>query len=291
MKKVFFILSLFSFLFLGFVLALKGFGSSVSQQSWRWFPSDPDQNLETVFLEEMTWVEVRDALLRGKKSVIIPTGGIEQNGPHLPLGKHQTVIRYTSGKIAESLGSCLVAPVISYTPEGDITKKEGHMRFPGTISLSPEHFEGLLRDAAKSLVAHGFRNIYFMGDSFDNQESQEKVAKELNEEFSTQGIYFLNVSDYYFKNGQKEWLESRGNSSEEIGYHAGIRDTSEMLAISPESVRLPLIKKKGGAFSAMTGVAGDPTKASPQLGKKLLQLKIKAALNQITSHSKSTQRQ
>ena len=45
---------------------------------------------DTVFLEELTWTEVRDALKAGKTTILLPTGGTEQNGPHMVLGKHNT---------------------------------------------------------------------------------------------------------------------------------------------------------------------------------------------------------
>ena len=55
---------------------------------------------DTVFLEELTWTEVRDALAAGTTTVIIPTGGTEQNGPHMVLGKHNYLVRYKAGEVA-----------------------------------------------------------------------------------------------------------------------------------------------------------------------------------------------
>ena len=75
---------------------------------------------DTVFLEELTWTEVRDALRAGRTTILLPTGGTEQNGPHMALGKHNYIIKYTSERIARRLGNALVAPVMAYVPEGDI---------------------------------------------------------------------------------------------------------------------------------------------------------------------------
>ena len=55
---------------------------------------------ESVFLEDLTWIEVRDAIAGGKTTVIIPTGGTEQNGPHMALGKHNYLVKYKAGEIA-----------------------------------------------------------------------------------------------------------------------------------------------------------------------------------------------
>src|SRR5436305_11425935 len=56
----------------------------------------PIAALDTVFTEEMTWMEVRDALKAGKTTVIVATGGVEQNGPYLATGKHDYILRATT---------------------------------------------------------------------------------------------------------------------------------------------------------------------------------------------------
>jgi creatinine amidohydrolase len=88
-------------------------------------PSPPRP--DSVFLEDLTWTEVKDALAGGKTTVIIPTGGTEQNGPHIVLGKHNYLVRYKAGEIARQLGNALVAPVVAYVPEGDINPPTSHM--------------------------------------------------------------------------------------------------------------------------------------------------------------------
>ena len=90
------------------------------------------QTPDTVFLEDLTWMEVRDAIASGKTTVIIPTGGTEQNGPHMVLGKHNFLVKYKAGEVAKRLGNALVAPVMAYVPEGNIDPPSGHMRFAGT---------------------------------------------------------------------------------------------------------------------------------------------------------------
>ena len=95
-------------------------------------------NPNSVFLEELTWVELRDAVAAGKTTAIVPTGGTEQNGPHMVLGKHNFLVKHKAGEIAKRLGNAIVAPVLAYVPEGDIPGPKpaaGHMRFPGTITI------------------------------------------------------------------------------------------------------------------------------------------------------------
>ncbi|HCQ98943.1 MAG TPA: hypothetical protein DIU48_05955, partial [Acidobacteria bacterium] len=127
---------------------------------------------DTVWLEEMTWMDVRDALAAGKTTAIVPTGGVEPNGPWLVTGKHNHVLHANCDAIARKLGNAICAPIIKLVPEGTIEPPSGHMRSPGTISLREETFQAMLTDVARSLKVHGFRNIVFIGDSGGNQGGQ-----------------------------------------------------------------------------------------------------------------------
>lgn len=236
---------------------------------------------QNVYLEELTWVEVREAVRQGKTTAIIPTGGIEQNGPHVVLGKHNYIVRHTAGEIARALGDALVAPVVGFVPEGRIEPPEGHMQLAGTISVSEEVFAAILESTARSLRAHGFTRILFIGDSGGNQATQARVAEALNAAWAGSGVRALHVGDYYAANGQVAWLLERGETRQSIGTHAGIRDTSELMAVFPEGVRMDRLAPDGGKFTEPTGVVGDPTRASAERGQVLLRLKVEAALAQI----------
>lgn len=237
---------------------------------------------DTVFLEDMTWPEVRAAIRSGKRGVIVPTAGHEQNGPHLVLGKHRYVVEYTSGRIAEALKTVLVAPVVTYVPEGDIEPTpSSHMLFPGTISVPPRLFAEILEHAARSLRVHGFTDIYFVGDSGGNQQVQAEVAERLTRAWAGSGVRVHHIGDYYAANGQTEWLLGQGESLSSIGTHAGIRDTSELLAIRPSGVRSDMFELKWGLNLAPTGSDGTPSRASAERGARLLELKVEAAVRQI----------
>src|SRR4030095_2201250 len=105
---------------------------------------------DTVFMEELTWTEVRDAIKAGKTTIIFPTGGTEQNGPHMVLGKHNFIVKHSAEQIARRLGNALVAPVLAYVPEGNIDPPTGHMQYPGTITLPDEFFIKVAEYAARS---------------------------------------------------------------------------------------------------------------------------------------------
>src|SRR6476661_6960647 len=113
--------------------------------------ANPLPAANTVWLEEMTWMDVRDAPKAGKTTVIIATGGIEPNGPWLALGKHNYVLHANCEAIARKLGNALCAPIIKFVPEGDIEPRTGHMTSPGTITMREETFRAVLSDTVESL--------------------------------------------------------------------------------------------------------------------------------------------
>jgi creatinine amidohydrolase/Fe(II)-dependent formamide hydrolase-like protein len=223
----------------------------------------------------MTWVEIRDAVAAGKTTILLPTGGTEQNGPHMVTGKHNFVLDETARRIAVKLGDALVAPVLPFVPEGDIAKREGHMAYAGTVSLTPEIFTAVLTAEAESFKAHGFKSIVFIGEHGASIEPQARLAARLSQAWSGDGVRVINAGTYYNGNGQVEWLKGRGETAAAIGVHATIQDTSELLAVYPAGVRLD----KRAADK--DGVKGDPTKATPEIGAAMLDLKVDAAVKEI----------
>ena len=239
------------------------------------------QPVNTVFIEEMTWTEIRAAIDGGKTTVILPTAGTEQNGPHMVMGKHRYIIDEASDRIARELGNALVAPAVTYVPEGEVDPPSGHMQYAGTITLPNDLFMGLVEYAARSFRAHGFTDIVFIGDSGGNQRGMEAVAAKLNEEWGGDGATVHLIGDYYANNGFREWLMEQGETDETIGRHAGISDTSILLYVEPAHIRQDQLAP-GGGFEG-SGVSGDPTRASAQYGRVGMEMRVDAAVRQIRS--------
>ena len=217
---------------------------------------------DTVFLEEFTWTELRDLVASGKTTILVPIGGTEQNGPHMALGKHNRRVQVLSEKIARALGNALVAPVIAYVPEGQINPPTEHMRFPGTITVPEDTFEKVLEYAAHSFKLAGFRDIVFLGDHGGYQRGERAVANRLDREWAATGVRVHAIEEYY-RAGQAEFarmLKSKGFGDEEIGTHAGLADTSLMLATDPRLVRADRLRSG-------EGVHGDPRRSSAELGQ------------------------
>jgi len=155
---------------------------------------------DSLWTEELTSMEVRDAVRDGATTIIIGTGGVEQNGPYVASGKHNYVLRTVLPYIAREIGDALIAPIVKFVPEGDIEPTpSGHMRFAGTISVEQATFEALLTDICRSYKAHGFKNIVLIGDSGGNQSGMEKVAEALNRRWAAEESRVHYLREYYFE--------------------------------------------------------------------------------------------
>jgi creatinine amidohydrolase/Fe(II)-dependent formamide hydrolase-like protein len=223
---------------------------------------------DTVFVEELTWHELRDDILGGKTTIIVPIGGTEQSGPHLALGKHNVRVKALAQKIAVALGNALVAPVVAYVPEGNVQPPTSHMRFPGTITVPDATFERVLESAGRSFKLHGFRNIVFIGDHGTYQKSLTAVAERLNREWATSPARAHAIVEYYRASttAYSQALRNRGVRDDEIGAHAGLADTSLAWAIDPALVRRDKLAA-GAAGGTAEGVTGDPRRSSAELGQ------------------------
>jgi len=221
----------------------------------------------SVFLEDLTSPELAARIRAGSTTVLIPIGGTEQNGPHMALGKHNVRVRALAEKIARALGNAVVAPVIAYVPEGSVNPPTGHMRYPGTITVPADAYRQVLASAAQSLKLAGFRDIVFLGDSGDYQKDNDAVALMLDREWQATPVRAHAIAQYY-RAATVEFsdaLKRQGFSAAEIGPHAGVADTSLMLAVDPALVHMDRATPSPGQ-TTLPGVTGDPRRASAALG-------------------------
>ena len=240
---------------------------------------------DTVLLEELTWAEARDLIKAGTRTIIVGTAGTEQKGPHMVDGEHKFVMEYTGEKIARALGKTLVAPVVTYVPEGSWENPTGHMSKPGTITLPDNRFTDLLVNAGRSLKAGGFQTILLIGESGGNRNGMRDAAAKLNDLWQGEGgARAFWIDDYYTKSHVEQNLyvtQHVGIPPDQIGGHANILDTSELLFVSPKHIRK---NRLSGNDYENNGVSGNnQSKATPELGKAFLQIKIDNALAQIKS--------
>jgi creatinine amidohydrolase len=109
---------------------------------------------------------------------------------------------------------------------------------------------------------------------------QAAVAQRLTREWEKQGVRVIDVSDYYADAAETDYLEHQGETSEAIGQHAGISDTSELMAVHPDGVDVQRYADTPFALEP-NGVSGNPMRASAERGRALLNIKMLAAIRQI----------
>lgn len=252
--------------------------SSTSAQASHSTPQLPTRN--TVMIEEMTWIEVRDALRAGNDTVLIPSGGVEQNGPYVALGKHNYIVGEIAERIARKLGNALVAPVITLVPEGNYDPPTLHMQFPGTISAQVSTFKAMLRDTAESFRVHGATHIVMFGDSGDNQSPTAEVTAELNARWNQGSMWpwispppasarVFFIPSYYNYPEVTKWIEEAGYHEKSEGIHDSLPFTLQLLAINPSLVRYEERKKVG--LLSLNGVSLEPLDQLRKLGEQILE--------------------
>ena len=112
------------------LLALSVTFISVRASAQEHQPPDAPRPIEagvSLWAEELTFMEIRDAVRGGTTTIIIGTGGVEQNGPYVAGGKHNYVLQTVLPYIAREIGHALIAPIVKFVPEGDIEPiRTGH---------------------------------------------------------------------------------------------------------------------------------------------------------------------
>jgi creatinine amidohydrolase len=231
----------------------------------------------SLFIEDLTSAEIHEAVARGNTVAIIPTGGTEKNGFHMAMGKHNFHARAGAALMAKKLGNALVAPVLQYVPEATATETT-----PGVLSCARGCFEPVVESIARGLKALGFTEILLVGDNGGNQSGLSNAATLLNTEWEGSGAKAYALTDFYDKGHeyQDAWfLAQFGWDASVVGSHAGIKDTSQMLYVKPEDVRIDRI---ADSFTNKreSGISGDPTKATAEFGRVAIEFKANGAIAQ-----------
>jgi creatinine amidohydrolase/Fe(II)-dependent formamide hydrolase-like protein len=231
-------------------------------------PSGPD----TVFIEEMTWIEVREAMKAGKKTVIVPTGGVEQNGPYLVMGKHNLVCRACAEVIARKLGDALVSTTVAFVPQGDFEPPTDHVRYAGTISMSEDTYRKLLTDIGRSYRAEGFEHVVFIADSGGNLDGQKEVAEQLDDRWPDKRTRFHDIKEFHDSYDEaKKWLGEQGLKELPMIYHDEFAITAVLLSIDPKHVRMEE-RIKAGKFE-VNKVNLAPAEKTAEWGRKIIQFR------------------
>lgn len=247
----------------------------------------PIAGIDSVFMEELTWMEIRDALKAGTTTVLVATGGIEQNGPYVATGKHNYVLQATTEAIARKLGRTLVAPIVKFVPEGSIAPPSGHMRYPGTISLRSETFIALLTDICSSLKQHGFTDIILLGDSGENQPGMRTVAARLTHTWRGTGTIVHYIPEYYTQDMWSfDYLKTLGvqqlpdiKSPARAGIHDDYHYEAIMATVDPRTIRTE--QRLAAGHYSLNGFDMQPPSKTLENGKKLVEYRAQLTVDAI----------
>jgi creatinine amidohydrolase len=244
---------------------------------------------DEVWIQKLTELEVRDAIKAGKTNVLIPTGSVELNGPWLTTNKHNDVLQGTATAIAKKMGNMLVAPIIPFEA-GDPARNTT----PGSMSLSPAIYKGVLKDIATSLKNQGFKNVFFIADSGGNTRSDTEAAAELMKEWAGSGARVFYIPEAY------DYDEILVHENEKMGvkevryqdrFHDNYYISTMIMVTDPEAVNYSERVKLGK--SSINGFDLAPLEKSLWHGRQLIDFRaeetvagIKKALGSTTTDQK-----
>lgn len=244
-----------------------------------------------VEFENMTWVEVRNALAAGRTTALYYTGGTEQRGPQNTNGGHNYMARATARAIALALGNAIAMPVLPYTPNN------ASATLPGTIGITNEILSPLLERLAEQAIATGFRNVVLMGDHGGGQGNPNvyaEVATRLDAKYAPQGIRVI-YADSVYAPAQDDFEKQLRAEGYPPSGHGALFDTSYMIYTCGEMcvrmdvlkdavgdpVRLPGQPRDTTAVRKNNGISGDARRSSKELGERLFRIRVEYATRQI----------
>jgi creatinine amidohydrolase len=243
-------------------------------------PVRPIAMLDSVWIEELTDLEVRDKIRAGMNRGIILTGGLESNGPYLPTGKHNYVLKAIGEKIARDFGNALIAPIVTLEPGAP----QGPTIAAGSVRLSPQTYRAVLTDMADSLRAMGMKEVFLMGDSGGNQTHMKVVAAALNAQYNGNPARFHHIPEYYNYPDVRRLTQASG-FPEKIDPNASrgsdqIHDEFSIDAIiatlgDPRNLRLE--QRRAVNKTTINGVDLLPFEKTVEWGKKVVAFRAKAA--------------
>ncbi|MGB7563642.1 MAG: creatininase family protein [Prochlorococcaceae cyanobacterium] len=232
-------------------------------------------------LAQMAWPEVQAAAARPGSTVLWPFGALEQHGPHLPLGTDAVFAERIAGAVLERLDPDLPIWQLPLSPFGFSPE---HRDFPGTVSLGAELMIQLVVEVGADLARTGFERVVLFNGHGGQIGLLQAAARQLRAEHPE-----LAVLPCFLWSGPAGISAQLPEPEHSEGLHAGLAETSLMLHLAPELVgperprdgQLAIPPPTGWSLEgavpdawltgdlSSSGVVGDATNASDQLGSSL----------------------
>jgi creatinine amidohydrolase len=236
------------------------------------------------FFPYLTWTEIQSMPDKENTVIIQPLGAIEQHGPHLPLIVDAAISEAVAGKTLAKLDTNIPAYALPTLYYG---KSNEHCHFPGTIALSAQTLLAVICEMADSIYRAGFRKLVLLNAHGGQPQVMEIAARDIHQKYQDFSIFPLFV--WRVPNIAAQLLTPK---ELELGIHAGDAETSLLLSILPEQVKMEravceypqglptdsLLSMEGNLpFAWLTGeltvsgVLGDATAATKEKGDILLE--------------------
>ena len=247
--------------------------------------------INTVWLEELTQPEFRDMIKDGYTTVLIMTGGVENNDGNLSMNKHNINNKLLGEMMARKMGKTLVAPLVTLEPGN-----AGPNIQPGRAGpmLSQATYTALLFDMGNYLRSMGFKEIYYMGDSGGNGRGMQTAADSLTKVYadSPDKVSFKHIAEYYNHTSViQPYLQNElkipegikiGASTGTSGLHEELGIDATMALADPQSIRFAQRVKAGQA--EINGIKFESLKWLQELGRKVAELRVTTTINAITAY-------
>lgn len=202
---------------------------------------------DLLLMEEMTWPNWQDKVAAGAP-VLLPIGSTEQHGPHLPLGTDVFIPRAICTAIAPALGA-IVAPAIAYGYKS-LPKSGGGQAFPGTTSLDAHTLSLVVRDIICDLGRHGARRVATLNGHYENSwpviEGLDLAQRELRRDGIHDVVLVRIELGDFIQRSTLDRIFPEGFPGVELE-HASLMETSVMMNLRPDLVRMDLIPSDGPA--------------------------------------------
>lgn len=249
------------------------------------------EGINTVWLEELTRPEFRDLLKEGWTTVLIMTGGVENNDDNLSMNKHNINNRLHGELLARRMGKTLVAPLVTLEPGN-----AGSAIQPGRAGpmISQATYVSLLFDMGNYLRSMGFKEIYYLGDSGGNLRGMQTAADSLTKLYadSPDKVYFKHIPEYYnhvsvvqpyIQNVLKipEGIKI-GASTGTSGLHEELSIDATLALADPVSIRYEQRKKVGQ--DEINGIKFESLEWLQDLGRKIADLRVTTTINAINAY-------
>ena len=238
-------------------------------------------------LESLTWPEVREEIQAGRDTIVVAFGAVEQHGHHLPMGTYAIFGDELSRRLADRLDA-FRAPTVR------IGCSRHHLAFPGTMSVDEETFHGMVGDLLRGWARHGFRRIVVLPTHGGNFAPLTAALEKLG---PLDGVTVIGLGDLQLLMQATLGLGAElGVPASEGGVHGGEWETSMMLALHPDLVKmdravpgytgdlesgLERFIGEGVHVLTDTGVFGDPTNASAEHGRLYIERLLDLIAEQI----------